>query len=1154
MRLQRLDLTRYGKFTGHTIDFGPRRDGVPDFHIVYGPNEAGKSTALAAYLDLLFGIERTNRYNFLHPYNVMQIGAALAVGGRVHELRRIKRTLNTLLDAQDQPVSDDLIRAHLGKIDRKSYCAMFSLDDDTIEQGGDDILASKGDLGRALFSASAGVAGLSQMLAGLREEAEQFHKPRGRDTRLNELKARLAELRAQRDGIDTAAAAHARLVAARDQAREAYEEAVARRGEIQARSEQVQRYLGAWPRLAALRTLHAAIAPLAHLPPAPPSWKQALSDLQTEAADLTARLDSAARDIAGRAAAIDAIADDPAALRLADRVDGWTEPRARAVTARDIPDRQEALRREDMTIAGLLVRLGQAGHGSPADLILPAAATGALRALLESRSGIEARLRAAAAECEAAQLTLAELRAQAGGLDPAAPADAEAAFAALAAAHGAWEASDHAMRARHADRTRAALLATAADELHALLPWRGGLDELAALSPPAAPRLAAWRTALAAAQKRLERQEHEVARQSAELTRFEAEMAALAGTEGVVSDQEAADLRAARDLAWASHRRALDEATADRFEAVLRRDDVVTSARLRHEGAIARLHKATQDAVVARAAEALARRDMAAHEAAVAAIGQEVAGAIAAMTPLLPPTMALAELEAWLAGRDTALKTRVSLLQAERDLGHARADAENARNLLVRALAEASVPHDAADDLAGLAARAQAALRQRAGQQAIRQKRHDAAREAANRQRDLDRAEAADRDWQESWVRACQACWLRDHAVPVAGVREILDVLGDLGPALERRASLSDRVEAMRQDEQAFAATVRAAAAELGMEADGLPPLHLDRVISARVQAARQARENRAARTLELDAARRDQDALVDAETRHRAACARMTEHFGVETLAEVAARLDEIARRDGMLAQAAEAERDIMEALRVATLADAEAALDAADRTTLEAEHVALKARYGDSDTHTQRLYAAFSQADDRLAAVGGDDAVARIEAQRRTILLDIEDKARRYLKLRLGITAAEHALRAYRQLHRGPMMQAASEAFRIMSGDAYSGLASLPRREGEVLVAIAAGGASKLAEDLSKGTRFQLYLALRLAGYEEFARHREPVPFIADDIMETFDDARSAAALRLLSELGHRGQVIYLTHHQHLCDIARATCPGVAVHNLAS
>ena len=57
MRLNRLDLTRYGKFTDQNINLGERKAGEPDFHIVYGPNEAGKSTALAAFLDLLFGIE-----------------------------------------------------------------------------------------------------------------------------------------------------------------------------------------------------------------------------------------------------------------------------------------------------------------------------------------------------------------------------------------------------------------------------------------------------------------------------------------------------------------------------------------------------------------------------------------------------------------------------------------------------------------------------------------------------------------------------------------------------------------------------------------------------------------------------------------------------------------------------------------------------------------------------------------------------------------------------------------------------------------------------------------------------------------------------------------------------------------------------------------
>ena len=61
MRLNRLDLTRYGKFTDCSIDFGTPTPGQPDLHLIYGPNEAGKSTLLAAFLDLLFGIETRSR-------------------------------------------------------------------------------------------------------------------------------------------------------------------------------------------------------------------------------------------------------------------------------------------------------------------------------------------------------------------------------------------------------------------------------------------------------------------------------------------------------------------------------------------------------------------------------------------------------------------------------------------------------------------------------------------------------------------------------------------------------------------------------------------------------------------------------------------------------------------------------------------------------------------------------------------------------------------------------------------------------------------------------------------------------------------------------------------------------------------------------------
>jgi uncharacterized protein YhaN len=227
----------------------------------------------------------------------------------------------------------------------------------------------------------------------------------------------------------------------------------------------------------------------------------------------------------------------------------------------------------------------------------------------------------------------------------------------------------------------------------------------------------------------------------------------------------------------------------------------------------------------------------------------------------------------------------------------------------------------------------------------------------------------------------------------------------------------------------------------------------------------------------------------------------------------------------------------------------EAERALDAADRNAFENELAELKARFDDQDQRSRDLFSAHSKAVDRIDAVGGDDAVARIEEQRRTTLLDIEERALRHLRLRVGVAATEQALRVYRDRHRSSMMARASEAFRTISRGAYTGLATQPEEENEILIAVGANGGSKVSSKLSKGTRFQLYLALRVAGYHEFARSRRSLPFIADDIMETFDDFRAEEAFRLFAEMAQVGQVIYLTHHRHLCEIARRICPSTTV-----
>jgi uncharacterized protein YhaN len=413
-----------------------------------------------------------------------------------------------------------------------------------------------------------------------------------------------------------------------------------------------------------------------------------------------------------------------------------------------------------------------------------------------------------------------------------------------------------------------------------------------------------------------------------------------------------------------------------------------------------------------------------------------------------------------------------------------------------------------------------------------------------------------EQNWMASWEKVCRTCWLGEGPeVPtLATVRESLTAVADLPSALEKKAGLGDRIEKMENDQRAFHAEVDALAGELGITVDDGPILAMGQRVMDHVHAADQKRRQRTKLLEGLDAARTTERSLAESEAIHEQKKNVMTAFFGVASLADVAGKIADGERRDDLRNQAAQTEQEIIEALRTSDIAEAQTILDAADRPVLEAELTGLKARFDDQDRRCHELFATRSQAIDRVEAIGGDAKVAEIEERRRTTLLEIEEGASRYLRMRAGTAAAEQALVIYRERHRSSMMAKASEAFRTISRGSYTGLAAQPGKDGETLIALGADGSSKAADKLSRGTRFQLYLSLRVAGYHEFVRTRAPVPFVADDIMETFDDFRAEEAFRLFTRMAEVGQVIYLTHHQHLCEIARIVCPSVRIHELTA
>ncbi|MFA6182907.1 ATP-binding protein, partial [Acidithiobacillus sp.] len=80
-----------------------------------------------------------------------------------------------------------------------------------------------------------------------------------------------------------------------------------------------------------------------------------------------------------------------------------------------------------------------------------------------------------------------------------------------------------------------------------------------------------------------------------------------------------------------------------------------------------------------------------------------------------------------------------------------------------------------------------------------------------------------------------------------------------------------------------------------------------------------------------------------------------------------------------------------------------------------------------------------------------------------------------------------------------------------------------------------------------MSQGARDQLFLSLRIAAIEEHLKQREAIPLVIDDLLVQFDDARAAATLSVLADLAQQTQVLFFTHHGHICELATSVLqPG--------
>ncbi len=1140
MRIRRLDLDRFGHFTAQKLDFGAARKGTSDFHLVYGPNEAGKTTLMEAFLRLLYGFShRGDDYAFLHQPETLQVGGLLEVSGREVQLTRIKRRANSLLDGNQQVLPESVLTSVLGGLGLEDYRKLLCLDDSSIEKGGEEILKSEGDIGSLLFSAAVGASGLSTVLAQAVAGADAFYKKGGTKSEYAGLQKRLKEIALEVRKNDVSAPQYRKLLDEFEKQKAIENDLRTERFNTQADERRLVALVEAHEIAAQLVGPTADLAPIAHYPASIDIDPEQLISMGQTQAGLLQKQEDASIAIAALEEQLAGLTVSPV-VELYETVEAFEDLKGRAQGAiEDLPRREEDRASLLAEMAAFVAALG-VKCDDPRSLALPPRRIEALEKARDALKDARLRLKNASNEDREAggrlQTLVDELEA-AGGAITVLPD-----ISAILTAYDAERLVLDSQKAEHAISQAEGAAREAMAELQVEGSSFSGLPAIALTPEEASDHAQRISRALVA-------REHAAAEDAEaqdNLHVITARLKAFEATGDLVDGEKVAAGRAYRDALWQAHRTELKVDSADAFEAAMRESDRLADLRQAQSAQLAQLFEARIALVEAEAKAENARRALETAGASLAKLqAVNEAWLQEAGLPMGFPASALAD---WLEKRGRARRAALALVEVR----------NNAKPLLTQTAAL----RQALSFLPGVSADADnAVLVRRASTIAREQEGLKAKSVAADRERNAKGRREAELKECASEVAECEAQAQALLAEIFVGeppaLAEAIPMLRSIRELNVKVQELDERINAMRLDLSAFESRMNELIVNLpGYQ--GLPGLECWRLLRREVNEARNVAAEKARLEGRLADARKDlEQATTGLEVMDReiaALAAVFPKEIAADSLPQLRLAVTETLRGIELRKRVSLLQQQVIRKLGVE---DIEVALALLPQTPLNAaqdELARVKELHREKQVALEAAISQLTRAADALSRVQGDDDVATLTAERRAIEARLEEGAMRYLEDRLGVILAERALRRYRDTHRSGMLQSAEAAFSMLTGGVYSKLTTQAGiAGGETLIAIRErDGHSKLAAQMSKGTRFQLYLALRAAAYEQLTGNGVALPFFCDDIFETFDEDRTRTACRLMHRIGQQGQAIYLTHHAHVVDIAREVC-GDAVQVLS-
>ncbi|MCY4436222.1 MAG: AAA family ATPase [Chloroflexi bacterium] len=164
-------------------------------------------------------------------------------------------------------------------------------------------------------------------------------------------------------------------------------------------------------------------------------------------------------------------------------------------------------------------------------------------------------------------------------------------------------------------------------------------------------------------------------------------------------------------------------------------------------------------------------------------------------------------------------------------------------------------------------------------------------------------------------------------------------------------------------------------------------------------------------------------------------------------------------------------------------------------------------------------------------LQALTGEEESSALRAERGVLRAQLGEYAREWIKHRLAEGLLEEARSTFERERQPGVVRNARAFFGEITGGCYDQVTA-PLGEKTIRVS----GKDEVKREplqLSRGTREQLFLALRFGLVQELSQRTEPLPVIVDEVLVNFDPERALRAAMAFVQLSRTNQVLVFTCH---------------------